>query len=123
MIVRAFLPSDIPTRDGWLTARGLHRPMSRVPAVAFIVEGVACGFLVQTDHDFAVLDDVVTNVVAAAVDRHAALDGILDAIESKARSLGIQNIIVNASDPSIVARCHARRMIEHVGVRHFIRKI
>lgn len=123
MLVRPFVAADISQRDAWLAARGLIRPMSRVPAVALIVDGVACGFLVQTDHDHALIDDVVTNPTAPSADRHAAIDSILNALEQAARDRGIPNFIINASDPSIVARCLSRGMTEHAGIRHFVRKV
>lgn len=120
--MRQFLASDIATRDAWLAARNVSRPMAN-PPFGFIVDGVACGFLVETTSDFALIDDVVTNPAASSADRHAALELILDALTEVARDRSIPFCVINASDPSIVARCLSRGMTEHVGMRHFVRKV
>lgn len=120
--MRQFLASDIATRDAWLDARGVSRPMVK-PPLGFIVDGVACGFLVQTDSDFALIDDVATNPTASATDRHAALESILDALTQAAVDLRIPFCVINAYNPSIVDRCLSRGMREHVGMRHFVRKV
>lgn len=85
--------TDADTINGWLTARKA-KPVGAEnwPRVGMIVEGLAAGFLIQTDTPVAFLEHFVTNPAANLSDRRMALSEIALTLERIAREKGFKRV-------------------------------
>lgn len=78
-----------------------------LPEVGFIEEGVAAGFLIQTDSGFGIIEGFVTNPEVSSEVRHRALYDITMEIFRTAKELGLREVIALTRDPSIISRAMA----------------
>lgn len=103
--MRQFVDYDLDEVNRWMLARGqgiLTREW--LPRRGWIVPGVACAFLLQTDTLTAQVEPTITNGDASSADRHAALEEIYTAIEATARAIGFRQLLAYTRTPSLVAR-------------------
>lgn len=92
-MMRLWEISDYDQVSSWFKARSMPSPRrGDFPQVGFIVEGVAVGFLVQTDTPCAIIDFFISNPAASRRKRREALDSITDELVRAARSLGFRAV-------------------------------
>lgn len=80
-MVRKFKESDMPSLNKWLKKQ--QHPLIQyweLPAIGFIVPGVAIGFLRQCEGHIGIFDGLTSNPVASSATRHKALDAIFTRI-------------------------------------------
>lgn len=90
----------------WLRGRGQADgagPASLYPAVGFVVDGIAIGFLYQTDAPgVAWVDGFVTHPESKPEERAKALRELVEALYAKADALGITVVWSSTAIPSLV---------------------
>lgn len=90
---------DLAQVNAWHVAHGqAENERSALPAIGHIVDGVACGFVYQTDSCVAFLDGFVTNPDADADDRGRALEAIWGALMADCQQRGVRLIVGQSSD-------------------------
>lgn len=78
MELQPFYSSYLPEINEWLIAHGKTPvELKDMPALGFIADGIAAGFLRQGE-DVGIIDGIVTNPKASSEDRNLALDLIFD---------------------------------------------
>lgn len=102
METRIFEDSDLETVSGWLTARNIPslRP-DRLPPRGLIVEGLATGFLIATDANYAIIDFLISNPKGEFGDRQRAITLIVNELSDMAKGLGFEVVIGYTSDLSV----------------------
>lgn len=76
-MIRRFRMRDTKSLNKWLVKRGLKpEQYMDLPAIGFIVPGVAIGFLRQCEGGYAIMDSLVSNPHVSPATRHSALDKI-----------------------------------------------
>lgn len=121
MLARPFLPSDLPTRDAWLSARLGRWAVGRLPRIGLIVDSVACAHLHLSDGDLAVVDDLVASPDASPEDRDDAIRLILFEFERIGETLGIRHVVVLTEHDSLRERCREHGLLERPSVSVFYR--
>lgn len=92
-LVRNFVTSDLEEINTWLADRGLNKlEIKCLPRHGKIVDGLAVGFLIQTDTQTAIIDFYISNSKADKADTNKALDEITFKLISEANALGFKNI-------------------------------
>lgn len=106
MRLRFFRPEDFDQINEWYALRQMA-PMRRdiIPKVGYIVDGVAAGFLYQTDSSMCLLDGFIANPLAEKHERAEALDKITDALISDADRLDFFSIVAMTKNEAIRERC------------------
>ena len=122
MIVPFDIDAHLGEVNGWSIARGeaLTTP-EMLPKVGFIVEGVAAGWLYQTDSALGIIENFVTNPEAPARRRWVAVDELATALERHAKSLGIQALKITTGHRSI-GRIAIRHGCAYLGPAHVLSK-
>lgn len=72
--------------------------------VGFVVPGVACAFVCETNADFVILDNLVSNRDASKADRDAAVPAVLLACENYAKEKGYDKVVAFSANPAAVGR-------------------
>jgi hypothetical protein len=92
--MRAFTPADVSILNEWLAARGAPQTSVReLGSIGFIVDGVAAGFLLQTEAvGVAMLDGFATNPHARGVVRYEAMTEIAERLCGVARMRGVTKL-------------------------------
>lgn len=91
--MRRYVDQDFETICQWFEAREMSRPNRKdLPKVGMIEDGVAAGFLVQTDSSVAFLEFFVSNPAAGRKKRKRSLDSIADELVKVARSFKFKMI-------------------------------
>lgn len=85
MNIRAYTNEDFSELNDWYRARGAKIQERYLPQYGFIVEGIAAGFLMQTDCPVCFLEPFISNPSATKHDRDRALNLILNQLVSLAR--------------------------------------
>lgn len=86
---RRYTPADHAELSNWWTAHNLPIiPPNALPVVGFMVQGVAAGFLYQTDSDVALVENFISNPASHWDDRQTALDSITQHLIDYARFKG-----------------------------------
>lgn len=94
MVSREFNISDLSSMNTWLIARNLpQKKIMDLPVYGLIVEGLAVGFLVETDSCFALLDFFVSNPEADRNDRKVALTMIAAEMVEIAKEKGFETLL------------------------------
>lgn len=110
--MRPFAPQDLDELNRWYAARGLPLvPLSALPAIGVVVDGVAAGFLYRTDSDIALLDGYVTNPAAGGRARRAAFDAIVEELVRAAKCAGARRVIGMAASGGV------SRAVDQLGLR------
>lgn len=105
MELRRFLKSDYDTITTWYKARKLNTvPSLFLPEIGFIVDGVAAGFLIQTDASFCILEPFIANPDASEEDRDKALSSILAELVNKARRLKYEGVFGFSAQSTMLKR-------------------
>jgi hypothetical protein len=108
MTPRAFTREDLPTINAWLAARDLaHLQPGMIPETGFIVEGVAVGFLYDTDSQVGFMENFISNPASSAVKVSEAINAIVDRLLQASQVLGIRYMVVMTKKPGVIKR--ARR--------------
>lgn len=91
--MRRFTETDYNEISAWYLKRNMT-PVRQdfLPKVGFIVDGVAAGFLIQTDANIAILEPFISNKDAKSHERHAALDAIMEILVNTAEEMGCHGI-------------------------------
>lgn len=101
MNVRRFKQSDISSVNKWLRRHG--HPTAQpdtIPAVGFIVPGVAAGFVRDCETGVGMIDSYASNSLVSSTTRHAALDLITQEI----LKLPFKYFITMTADDGLVSR-------------------
>ena len=81
MTVRRFKPKDISSVNKWLRRHGHPTAQpSAIPAVGFIVPGVAAGFVRDCETGVGMIDSYASNSLVSSETRHQALESITQEI-------------------------------------------
>lgn len=99
--------TDMADIGDWYKARELPTPMASVPNIGYIIDGLAAGFLIQTDCGVAFLDGFISNPNSDPNERDLALDEITGELLREAEEAGYQEIAAFTRSHSIEKR--ARR--------------
>lgn len=118
MNVRRYEPKDFEQIKAWGEQWGAEYDEAQFPQVGFIVDGVAAYFLYSTDSVCCWLENMVTNREAEKEERKRALDLIVDAILSEARSLGFK--VAYATTKNISAAKRAKTLGAHIATNHLL---
>lgn len=106
MIARWDPVEHLPMLGEWLRARDIAMDAGTpdlYPRVGFVVNGIAVGFLYQTDAPaVAWLDGVVTDPASLPDARAAALRELVEALYAEASKLGCRLVWSTTSAPSLV---------------------
>lgn len=106
MIAERYKPEHYAQVKGWWEAYGQPViPEASLPKVGFIVQGLAAGFLYQTDSDLALAENFITDPVSYWADRSAALDAILEAITAYATQSGFRHVLGLTTSQAMYERC------------------
>ena len=106
--MRPVAKNDLKFISDWAVARGFDAlDPSLSPKTGYIVDGVAAGFLYQTDSKLGFIHNYITNPEASSKDRDKALNAITEAIFSAARSLNINILVFWSADTGIRNRALA----------------
>jgi len=93
MSIRRYTPEDYKELTSWYTKRNMVLVQEyHLAKIGFIVEGVAAGFLIQTDANMGILEPFIANPEASKEDRDTALDMIIEALVHTAQELGYMSV-------------------------------
>ena len=99
--------TDMTDIADWYKAREMPVPATDMPNIGYIIDGLAAGFLIQTDCGVAFLDGFISNPTSDPNERDLALDEITGELLREAEELGYQEIAAFTRNHSIEKR--ARR--------------
>lgn len=92
--MRMVKASDINMINKWLLQRKMPTIAAwQLPEIGFIVEDVACGFLIMMSNGYCVLDFFISNPDAIAKHRSEAFDDIVEKLEAYAKSCQVHKIL------------------------------
>lgn len=101
--VRRYEPNDFDQIQRWLDARDCARFESHLmPPFGQIMDGVAAGFVKETDANFAVLDYFCTNPNAGIIERMKATKEMLVGAFEHAQSQGFPYVIGNTRNRGMI---------------------
>ena len=113
--MRPFTARDYPVLARWY--RGHKKaipPFSSLPAVGFIVDGVAAAFLYQTDGGIGLLENYIRNPNIDSASANQALDELTQVLLATSKELGLTKVIGLTKNARIVKRAKQNGMA-HVG--------
>lgn len=91
MIVRRFEQKDYLEIMSWLECRKMPLISSKyLPDIGFIVDGTACGFLIETNCRFGILDFFISNKEAPKSEVKKAIIEILYSLTKEAHNMKIE---------------------------------
>lgn len=105
MKTRRFVMEDLPVLNEWLS--GWKHPSVEavhVPPLGFICEGLACGFIVQTDSNRIYLEGFTTNPSLPSIERDRGLREVIVAMTAEREKWRGGRVIVITSDAGIMRR-------------------
>lgn len=104
MNVRAFREEDFKVVRGWKLGRDNYfPPRSHFPKSGYMVEGVSCIFLIETNTAMAFLEFFISNPEASLNDRLKAFDALIVAAEKDAFAKGYDTLTGNTWIPKVMA--------------------
>lgn len=115
-MVERFHPRHIDQISEWHRLQEAAPLCSVIPPVGFIEEGVAAGFLIQTDSGFAMLDGYVSNPEAPSEVRHEAFLAITERLLEAAREKECKMVLAISRDPSIICRATTLHDFKDLGL-------
>ena len=105
MQVRRYEPKDFAQIAQWaLEGYNVDYSEDQFPKTGFIVDGVAAYFLYSTDSSVCFLENMISNKAADRMDKHLALNLIIDAILKEAADLGFKIAYGTTDIPSVIYR-------------------
>ena len=122
MNIQQFDKNQYEEISSWYHKRN-QTPVSfdSLPQFGYIVPGVACGFLVQTDSDNAFMEGFVTN--PEAENRFDAIDAIAKKLIEVAKELGYKNIFAMTNHPIVMAACRDNEFVSIGKYTTFFREV
>lgn len=100
--MRPFENGDILEISAWFKVRGLQSPaLAQLPAIGFIEEATAAGFLIRAECGIGFLDFYISNPDASSRERATSFKEITRALTAKARAHGIKLIMFNTKYPTL----------------------
>jgi len=106
MDVRAYTDQDYETVSTWYVERNLNPvPRRYLPTVGAMVPGIACAFMYQTDGQFVILENFITNPRTTHEQRKEALDIIVADMLASAKGLGFGTAIAFTTHPTVEYGC------------------
>lgn len=72
--------------------------------VGFVVDGVACGFLYQTDSNFGILETFIANPNISAKERDLALKQILESLIDASKELKLKRLFGFSTSNTMINR-------------------
>lgn len=104
MRARRYKHEDFDTILSWLDARGKKRTKrAYLPKRGWIVDGVACVFLIKSDCKMGIVDVFVTNPAVALDVRLKAADLLIADLEKEAIRIGLEAITGNTKILKVAA--------------------
>lgn len=93
----------------WMGSRGRRiPPISEMPKVGYVVfldsYPVAAGFIRKVEGGFGQLDSLVSNPIAPAKTRDAAIDAIVTQLLKRAKSMKIPHLLAMSEDENTLVR-------------------
>jgi hypothetical protein len=88
--------THLPKLDAWARVRGLGENIGDpelLPPVGFLVGGIACGFLYQTDSKQAYVGAIMADPATTEKQRRVALLLLLDALMAEAHARGYHAVV------------------------------
>lgn len=124
MNIKQFDKSDIEEINSWYHKRNLTPiPLESLPQFGYLVPGIACGFLMQTDASSAFLEGFATNPDAKPYHRVDALDAIAKKLIEVAKELGYKDIYAMTTHPTIMAACRDNEFVNIGKYTTFMREV
>jgi hypothetical protein len=100
--MRFYQDKDFKEISHWCSLRDRPAPEEwALPDSGFIVDGVACGFLVMTNTKIGILDFYISNPHADKEARREALEEITNELIEAAKEVGIRSIVFSTQFESI----------------------
>lgn len=121
---RRYKDHDYEMVYNWFFSRGIAPP-SRLflPEIGYLVEGVAAGFLVQTDTSVAVLDYMVSGLGVDPSLKARSIVAIADSLIREAEYLGYEAVKCDTLIDSIANKAIDLGFKEQGSFRTFIKRI
>lgn len=105
MDVVAYTYKYKPMLDHWWKLHNLPTiPKASLPNCGYLVQGLAAGFLYQTDSDVAFIENFISNPKAPWNQRGAALDAVTQSLVEFAKSTGIRHLMALTTSQAIYER-------------------
>ena len=105
MLVKEYGIEDYDMIKQWYEAHGMVAPdPDCFPRIGAVVEGVAAGFLFQTDSKIGLLENYISNPEAGPRERDTALNLITQILIETGRQIGLKSIAGFTSVPAIAKR-------------------
>jgi hypothetical protein len=105
MQVRRYELSDFAQVSEWaLDGYNTDYTEEQFPKTGFIVDGIAAYFLYSTDSSVCFLENMISNKKADPMERHLALNLIVEAILKEAASLGFKVAYGTTDIPAVIYR-------------------
>lgn len=106
MEVRPYTDQDWEELSMWYIERNLNPiPRKMLPSVGAMVPGIACAFMYQTDGDFVILENFITNPRTTHEQRKEALDIIVSDMLASAKDLGFGTAFAFTTHPTVEHGC------------------
>ena len=106
MEVRAYTDQDWEEVSMWYIERNLNPiPRKFLPSVGAIVPGIGCAYMYQTDGNFVILENCITNPRTTHEQRKEALDVIVASMLTTAPQLGFGTAIAFTTHPTVEHGC------------------
>lgn len=101
MLIRRFdKDKDYNTINDWSMQRSIGPiPKDLLPEIGFIIDDIACGFIIQTDTKMAFGEFLLSNPNTTKENRSEAIQMIMDKGFETAKELGYLIFYVNVSNP------------------------
>lgn len=105
-MTRLYNPNeDLEQVNLWLIAHNqIPCEKSDLPGYGVIEDGVAVGFLCQTDTKTCFIDPMISNKEASSEDRNAALNDIIIKLGELAKTMGYKRLLFMTAERSLQER-------------------
>lgn len=124
MNIKQFDKTDFDEVSSWYHKRNQTPvPLEHLPQFGYIIPGIACGFLVQTDSTSAFLEGFATNPEAQSYHKIDALDAIAKKLIEVAKELGYSHVFAMTTHPTIVAACRDNEFVSLGKYTMFFREV
>lgn len=122
MKCRYYTPDDEKSINMWYHERNMEVvPAKLLPPIGFVVPGIACAHLYQTDGGIAILENFISNPHVSRDARVEALDTIIEALTEEAKKLGFKMVMALSTHPTINEGCRVHKF-EDIGVYRMFSK-